>query len=253
MLAYPGADLLDITGPLDVFAGASALLPLTENSLPAYTVEIVAHATGPLTTSSGIKLLAERRYTDLECREVDTLMIAGGPGFEEILKDRRLLKWVKHQTVRARRLASICNYTMKLTRIQYRRPSVSLISAFARIEVGTVPRKLTYNFGINKPCHIDIESIKIPDTGIARKATELVQKCSPTRLLNHCLRWFIKPLRCIPMSVNRTSENCKSPWCISVPAWTSSAIGRKTSKRKPSQRSSSTIPASDSPSRCLLL
>lgn len=108
MLVYPDADLLDITGPLDVFAGASALLPLTENGLPAYTVEIVAHATGSLATSSGIKLLVERRYRDLACRDVDTLMIAGGPGFEEILKDRQLLKWLKLQAVRARRLASIC-------------------------------------------------------------------------------------------------------------------------------------------------
>lgn len=73
MLAYPGADLLDITGPLDVFAGAAALLPPTANGLPAYQVEIVAPLSGALATSSGIKLVAERHYLDVACREVDTI------------------------------------------------------------------------------------------------------------------------------------------------------------------------------------
>ena len=108
MLAFPGADLLDITGPLDIFSGANTLLPRTQSGLPAYGVELVAHEIGPVETSSGIKLLAERRYVDLECRDIDTVMIAGGLSFEKAVNDHQLLDWIRHNAVCARRLASIC-------------------------------------------------------------------------------------------------------------------------------------------------
>lgn len=79
---------------------------------------------------------------------------------------------------------------MNLTRTLDRRPALSLIAAFARIEAGTALRKLARHFGINKPSHIDIESIRIPDTKIAQEAVALVRKCSPPWLLNHCLRSY---------------------------------------------------------------
>jgi hypothetical protein len=79
--------LLDITGPLDILAGASALLPLSDGGLPAYQVEIVAHRIGPVATSSGIKIVAERPYADVTGDDVDTVMIAGGLGFEAVLAD----------------------------------------------------------------------------------------------------------------------------------------------------------------------
>lgn len=79
---------------------------------------------------------------------------------------------------------------MKLTQTLDRRPALSLIAAFARIEVQTALRRLAHRFGINKPSHIDIESIRIPDTRIAVEATALVRACSPPWLVNHCLRTY---------------------------------------------------------------
>lgn len=79
---------------------------------------------------------------------------------------------------------------MRLTQTLDRRPALSLVAAFARIEAETALRKIARQFGINKPGRIDIASIKIPDTRIAVEATQLVQKCSPPWLLNHCLRSY---------------------------------------------------------------
>lgn len=144
MLAFPGADLLDITGPLDIFAGANTLLPRTQSGLPAYEVELVAQKVGPVETSSGIKLVAERRYVDLECSDIDTVMIAGGLSFEKAVNDHQLLDWIGYKAVCARRLASICTGAFLLAEagiLDGRRAtthwafSESLAQRFPKIEV----------------------------------------------------------------------------------------------------------------------
>ena len=48
ILALPGAQLLDISGPLDVFAQANV-----ESGAEAYALRVVACEHGPIRTSSG--------------------------------------------------------------------------------------------------------------------------------------------------------------------------------------------------------
>lgn len=86
MLAYPRAQILDITGPLEVFARTSRWL--TDHAgrrVPAYAVELVAARRGPVETSGGLRLIATRAYRDLA--RVDTLLVAGGIGYEAALAD----------------------------------------------------------------------------------------------------------------------------------------------------------------------
>jgi len=65
-----------------------------------------------------------------------------------------------------------------------------LISRFARLEIGGLARKLARAFGYNKPATIPLEDIKIPDTALAKQATELVESCSPDFLFNHSIRSY---------------------------------------------------------------
>ena len=62
MVAFPDVQVLDVTGPLEVFGRAARLLvernPRTDL---AYSVEIVAADAGPVETSSGMRLVAERQ------------------------------------------------------------------------------------------------------------------------------------------------------------------------------------------------
>jgi transcriptional regulator GlxA family with amidase domain len=54
MLAFPNAQLLDVTGPLQMFAAAN-----DELSRAAYRIEIAAPNAGPFATSSGVRLVAD--------------------------------------------------------------------------------------------------------------------------------------------------------------------------------------------------
>jgi len=114
MVAFPGAELLDVTGPLSVFAGAIRGLHETEGSgFEAYTVEIVAVQAGPLTTSSGVRLLADKSFRQVR-GGIDTLLVAGAPTIDMVLQDRALIDWLRRIAPRVRRLGSVCTGSFML-------------------------------------------------------------------------------------------------------------------------------------------
>jgi transcriptional regulator GlxA family with amidase domain len=108
MLAYPDTQILDITGPLEVFSRASRWLNDNRQTLSdAYVVEIIGLRKGPFRTSSGLQLVADRAFLDVRTG-IDTLLLAGGVGTQEVLGNRRLIAWIRGQAKNVRRLASIC-------------------------------------------------------------------------------------------------------------------------------------------------
>ena len=113
MLGFPQAQVLDITGPLEVFARTTRWLTEHRGArIPAYAIELIAARAGPLAMSNGLGLVASRRYADVD--DADTLLVAGGIGWEAASKDRALLGWLAAQARRVERLGSICNGAMLL-------------------------------------------------------------------------------------------------------------------------------------------
>src|SRR5277367_2013905 len=108
MLAFPDAQIIDITGPLEVFGRAARLLTDERGwRVPAYTVEIAATRAGPLTTSSGIRVIADRSIATVR-GPIDTLLVAGGVGTTDAMRDRELIEWLRNSARRVRRLCSVC-------------------------------------------------------------------------------------------------------------------------------------------------
>jgi len=108
MLAYPDCQILDVTGPLEVFARTSRWLK--DRGLrhdDAYSVEIIGLEAGPFRASSGLKLHAERGFTEVG-RGIDTLLISGGRGSDQACATPALLRWIRRQAGQVRRLASVC-------------------------------------------------------------------------------------------------------------------------------------------------
>ncbi|MBS0540730.1 MAG: GlxA family transcriptional regulator [Proteobacteria bacterium] len=105
VLAYPGVQMLDVTGPLQVFATANEMI-VKDGGTPPYSLHVVAKRGPSVLASSGLDIgvqpLPAMRVP------VDTLLIAGGPGVEAATADRALVAWVRHRARRARRVASVC-------------------------------------------------------------------------------------------------------------------------------------------------
>ncbi|UZR28456.1 GlxA family transcriptional regulator [Methylococcus mesophilus] len=106
MLAYQGAEMLDVVGPLDVFAAANALF--RNFGLPEpYQIYILANQAGMFSTSSGMKLFADAGWQDWHM-DTDTLFIAGTQNYQEINHSLPAIQWIKSMASRVRRLASVC-------------------------------------------------------------------------------------------------------------------------------------------------
>ncbi|KVF11681.1 MULTISPECIES: GlxA family transcriptional regulator [Burkholderia] len=105
VLAFPRAQLLDVSGPLQVFASVNELAQ--ERGQPApYAPRVVAAEAGPVETSSGLVVMAESLRS--AARHPDTLIVAGGKGVHAASRDARLVRWVRQQAARTRRVASVC-------------------------------------------------------------------------------------------------------------------------------------------------
>ncbi len=105
---FDGVQVLDATGPLEVFSSAARLLE--ESGVgggPAYRPVLVAPERGPVRSSSGIELVA-RGFSDVR-GPVDTLLVAGGHGTQAALRDGRVTGWLRRAAPRARRVGSVCS------------------------------------------------------------------------------------------------------------------------------------------------
>lgn len=97
--------LLDVAGPLQVFASANDLAVQSGDALP-YTLNVVAPGGAGVVASAGLGLTtAPLPPTDAV---LDTLMVAGGQGVEQATADPALLDWVRLRAMHARRVASVC-------------------------------------------------------------------------------------------------------------------------------------------------
>lgn len=105
VLAFENVQVLDVTGPLQVFASANDLARQRGLQLP-YAVNVIATQAGPVMTSAGLALLAEPLPAiDQPC---DTLVIAGGWGVYGVAEDPTLVQWVRDKSRHTRRMASVC-------------------------------------------------------------------------------------------------------------------------------------------------
>ncbi|MEX5559978.1 GlxA family transcriptional regulator [Pseudomonas rhodesiae] len=105
VLAFPNAQVLDVTGPLQVFASTNDLARQRGLPLP-YAVSVVAAQAQPVVTSAGLALVAEPLpAADAPC---DTLVIAGGWGVYNAADDPALVAWVRDKARHTRRMTSVC-------------------------------------------------------------------------------------------------------------------------------------------------
>jgi transcriptional regulator GlxA family with amidase domain len=116
ILVYPGVQSLDVTGPLEVFAGAQQLIELTARTERGYEIRTVSVDGAPLRCSSGLTLIPDLRLSDAPS-ELDTLIVAGGSGHREAAADNTTLEWISRTAARSRRTASVCTGAFLLARV----------------------------------------------------------------------------------------------------------------------------------------
>ncbi|MFD0379323.1 GlxA family transcriptional regulator [Streptomyces sp. NPDC127112] len=108
IVAFPGAELLDVTGPAEVFSVATRV---AGPGRPGYTVRVATAGGDPVVTSSGLRLMADLALEEVD-GAVDTLLVSGavevGEGGVEPVLDGAVVDWLREAAPRAGRLGSVC-------------------------------------------------------------------------------------------------------------------------------------------------
>jgi transcriptional regulator GlxA family with amidase domain len=105
VLTFPAVQLLDVTGPVQVFATANDLVA-GAGGAPPYRLKLVTQGEEGVTSSAGVALSASPLSQANEA--LDTLLVAGGQGVEAAAANPILLDWVRQRAAQARRVASVC-------------------------------------------------------------------------------------------------------------------------------------------------
>jgi transcriptional regulator GlxA family with amidase domain len=106
VVLFDDVQSLDVTGPVEVFAGAETRCPGT------YRIVTASLDGAPVRTSSGLTLVPDRPLADAPAPH--TLIVPGGQGSRR--PDARLIDWLREHGPRADRLVSVCTGAILLAR-----------------------------------------------------------------------------------------------------------------------------------------
>lgn len=105
-LVFPRFQLLDLTGPLEVFAQADSLFGL---GYERYQTSVVALDRAAVTASDGLAVVPHQTMAEAADAAIDTLVVVGGRGVRTAIHDPVYVDWVRANAARARRVTSVCS------------------------------------------------------------------------------------------------------------------------------------------------
>jgi cyclohexyl-isocyanide hydratase len=101
LLAFPAMTQLDLTGPLQVFAG-----------LPGADVRVIWKTLDPIQTHGGLRLVPDTTLDD--CPALDVICVPGGTGVVDLMDDDVVLGFLRDRAESARFVGSICTGSLVL-------------------------------------------------------------------------------------------------------------------------------------------
>ena len=110
VLAFDGAEELDVVGPWEVLTASSALLE--RDGAPPDQVLLVAAGLEPVRCRKGMRLLPDTTFADHP--RLDVVVVPGGDGTLLASADRTLLDWLARVGAEASWVASVCTGALLL-------------------------------------------------------------------------------------------------------------------------------------------
>lgn len=97
VLLFPGFEMLDASGPMEVWG----------NLEKQVTLITVAKTAGPVASAQGVAVVAQKSLADTP--KLDLLVVPGGFGVGKVLKDAETLAWLRERAAQAEITTSVCN------------------------------------------------------------------------------------------------------------------------------------------------
>jgi transcriptional regulator GlxA family with amidase domain len=106
IVGYEGVQALDLVGPFEVFTGATLYLLGQGRQDDGYDVTITSIDGRPVTTGTGLELVAKPLPDPWH--PIDTVVLPGGIGIDAVRENPDAVDWVRTAATTARRVVSVC-------------------------------------------------------------------------------------------------------------------------------------------------
>lgn len=166
ILIFDEVEVLDFTGPFEVFSLATTL-----DNKKLFDVNTISETGQMISARNGLKVLPTFKISDNY--DFDILIIPGGYGAEEIqIKNIELLNWIKAEKQKVKILASVCTgalllaecglldnqrattHWMDLDRLDKDYPNVNVVRNVKFVDEGSLITSGGISAGINMSFHI---------------------------------------------------------------------------------------------------
>jgi transcriptional regulator GlxA family with amidase domain len=116
-VAGPGTEILDLVGPLQVFARASDMYCREHSGArPIYSIDVVSISSRrSLIANCGLPFTAHKTFREVRGK-IDTLLVAGGNAIERNEVNAEAVRWLRKTAAKCRRVGSVCTGAMLLAR-----------------------------------------------------------------------------------------------------------------------------------------
>jgi cyclohexyl-isocyanide hydratase len=101
LLVFPKVTQLDLTGPLQVFAG-----------VPGARLHLIWKGIEPVASDSVLVLTPTTTFAD--CPQLDVICVPGGAGADDLLNDEEVLAFLRRQAEGAKFVTSVCTGSLVL-------------------------------------------------------------------------------------------------------------------------------------------
>ncbi len=106
ILIFDDVEILDVTGPFEVFAVTRLNEKQRLQQSSPFKVYLISETKNQILAIGGLRLTPD--VTISECQELDLLIIPGGWGTRKESKNKILLNWIGNQFTNDRLIASVC-------------------------------------------------------------------------------------------------------------------------------------------------
>jgi transcriptional regulator GlxA family with amidase domain len=112
IVLFDDIEVLDFCGPFEVFTVTRLNEEKRREESSPFEVLLVAERAGPITTTGGMMVLAQRTFAN--CPRLDIVVAPGGWGTRKELKNPILLDWLRVRAAEAEIVTAVCTGSMLL-------------------------------------------------------------------------------------------------------------------------------------------
>lgn len=180
---YDEAEVLDFSGPFEVFSVASRFL----NEDEKFNVYLVSEEKEVITARGGYKI--NTNFTFKNCPTIDLLVVVGGVHTKELEKEN-VISWIKEKSKKAKLTASVCTGAFLLAKanvitnekvtshwediedLKQSFPSLDVIENVRWVDQGDIVTSAGISAGIDMSLHL---VSKIKSLELAKKTAKQMQ------------------------------------------------------------------------------